>query len=95
MNVETESDVGHWAARGGESVWLYTISATIGISPESREFPCAGSLAFGVRARLMTKNPDRQQEWECLIRLAARTALQNDRPEGILGVDGQGCSWEP
>lgn len=94
VNVETDSDVGQWVARGGGQVWLYTIAATVGLSPESYEIPWEGTPAFGVRASLLTTNPDRQKEWDCLIKLAARTALQNYRPEGLLGVDGQGCNRE-
>lgn len=95
VNVVTDSDVGQWMARGDEQVWLYTISATVGISPESYMIPLEGTPVFGVRASLITSNPDRQREMDCLIKLAARTALQNYRPEGLLGVDGQGCSRGP
>jgi hypothetical protein len=94
VNIVTDSDVGQWVKQGGEDVWLYTIAATVGISPESYVIPFEGTPVFGVRASLMTSNPDRQREWDCLIKLAARTALQNYRPEGLLGVDGQGCNRE-
>jgi hypothetical protein len=94
VNVVTDSDVGQWVKRGGEEVWLYTIAATVGISPESYVIPIEGTPVFGVKASLMTSNPDRQREWDCLIKLAARAALQNYRPEGLLAVDGQGCSRE-
>ena len=76
----------------GARVWLYTIAATVGISPESDAIPYEGTPAFGVRASLLTSNPDRQREWDCLITLAARTALQNCRPTGLLAVDGSPCS---
>lgn len=92
VNVETQSDVGRWVEQGGDRVWLYTISATVGISPESFDIPYDGTPAFGARASLMTTNPDRPKEWQCLITLAARTALQNYRPTGLVGVDGQACN---
>lgn len=94
VNVVTDSDVGQWVEQGGERLWLYTISATVGVSPESYWIPIDGTPVFGVRASLMTTNPDRQREWDCLIKLAARAAFQNYRPEGLLGVDGQGCNRE-
>ena len=92
VNVETASDVGQWLERGGARVWLYTIAATVGISPESDAILYEVTPAFGVRASLLTSNPDRQRECDCLIKLAARTALQNDRPTGLLAVDGSRCS---
>lgn len=91
INVETSSDVGQWAKLGGKKVWLYTISATVGISPEAYEIPYEGTPAFGITASLKTPNPDRQDEMDCLIKLAARTALANYRSSGIFPVDGSSC----
>lgn len=91
VNVVTDSDVGRWVKDGTRKVWLYTISATVGISPEAYEIPHQGTPAFGITARLQTPNPDRQDEMDCLIRLAARTALANYRPTGVFPVDGQSC----
>jgi hypothetical protein len=89
VNVVTDSDVGAWM--GDPRVWTYTISATVGLSPESYAMPYDGTPAFGVRAELRTPNPDRQDEMDCLISLAARTALANYRPTGILKTNGQSC----
>ncbi len=91
VNVETESDVGRWVGTGAAKVWIYTISATVGISPEAYDIPYEGTPAFGVKAVLETENPDRQDEMDCLITLAARTALANYRPTGILQTDGASC----
>jgi hypothetical protein len=91
INVETSSDVGQWAKLGAQKVWLYTISATVGISPESYSIPYEGTPAFGITAHLKTPNPDRQDEMDCLIKLAARTALANYRSSGIFPVDGSSC----
>ena len=89
VNVVTASDVGAWM--GDPPVWTYTISATVGLSPERYPMPYDGTPAFGVRADLRTPNPDRQDEMDCLIALATRTALANYRPTGILKTDGQSC----
>lgn len=89
VNVVTSSDVGAW--RGDPQVWTYTISATVGLSPESHAIPYDGTPAFGVRAVLQTPNPDRPDEMDCLIALATRTALANYRPTGILQTNGQSC----
>jgi hypothetical protein len=91
VNVETDSDVGRWVGTGANKIWLYTVSATVGISPESYDIPYEGTPAFGITASLMTPNPDRQDEMDCLIKLAARTALANYRPKGIFPVDGSSC----
>lgn len=91
VNVETDSDVGRWVGKGDGRVWTYTISATVGISPEAYVIPFEGTPAFGVRAVLETPNPDRQDEMDCLITLAARTALENYQPAGILKTDGSSC----
>lgn len=89
VNVVTSSDVGAWM--GDPPVWTYTISATVGLSPESYAMPYNGTPAFGVRAELRTPNPDREDEMNCLITLAARTAIVNYRPTGIVKTDGQSC----
>jgi hypothetical protein len=91
VNVETSSDVGRWVGEGAQKVWLYTISATVGISPETYEIPYEGTPAFGVTAVLETPSPDRQDEMDCLIELAARTALANYSPKGVFPVDGSSC----
>ncbi|MEO8244033.1 MAG: hypothetical protein ABI832_17145 [bacterium] len=92
VNVETDSDVGRWVGTGAAKVWMYTISATVGISPEAYDIPYEGTPAYGVKAVLQTENPDRQDEMDCLISLAARTALANYRPTGLLQTDGSSCA---
>jgi len=92
VNVVTGSDVGQWVGEGDDRVWLYTISAMVGISPEAQEIPFDGTPAFGIRATLHTPNPDRQDEMDCLIALAARTALKNYRAAGIFNTDGSSCA---
>lgn len=94
VRVETDGDGGQSGGEGAAPVRLCRISTKVGISPESFAIPAAGTPAFGARASLMTTNPDRQKQWDCLIKLAARTALQNDRPQGLVGVDGQACNRE-
>lgn len=92
VNVEPGSDVGRWVGTGVNRVWLYTISATVGISPESYMIPFDGTPVFGITASLQTPNPDRQDEMDCLIELAARTALKNYRPTGVFKTDGSTCA---
>lgn len=91
VNVVTASDVGQWVGQGDDKVWLYTIRATVGLSPESYVIPFEGTPAFGVTASLMTPNPDRLDEMHCLIQMAALTALRDWQPQGAERVDGQAC----
>jgi hypothetical protein len=91
VNIVTASDVGRWIGTGADRVWIYEVAITVGISPEARVIPPDGTPAFGLRARLLTPNPDREDELDCLIRLAARTAVANYRPAGMLETDGSTC----
>lgn len=91
VNVVPESDVGQWVKTASGKEWLYTLTATVGISPGETSLPYDGTPVYGVRASLLTPNADRDDELACLIGLAARTAVANYRPKGILKVDGQSC----
>lgn len=92
FNITPDSDNGHWVTQGGKKRWLYAVRVTVGISPESYVIPVDGTPAFGVTARLTTPDPDREDEMDCLIRLAARTAIRDYRPKGAEAVDGQACA---
>ncbi len=91
VNIVTDSDIGRWVGTGDSRAWIYTIAATVGLSPEAYVIPPDGTPVFGIRAVLETPDPDRQDEWDCLIRLAARTALKNAGKTGVLTADGQSC----
>ena len=90
-NIVTRSDVGRWMGESEAQEWIYTVEITFGLSPESYVIPFDGTPVFGVTATLLTPNPDREDELACLIRLAARTAIANYRPEGQLKTDGSPC----
>lgn len=91
VNIVTDSDTGRWVGSGADRVWPYTVSITVGLSPGSYVIPADGTPAFGVRAVLETPNPDREDELDCLIRLASRTALRNHGAKGVLTTDGSAC----
>lgn len=90
-NIETGGDNGRWVGAGAQKLWIYRVTATVGLSLESYAFPDDGTPQFGVRAVLETPNPDREDEMDCLIDLAARVALRDYRAKGLEVVDGQGC----
>lgn len=91
VNVLTQSDTGNWVGKGEDREWLYEFAVTVGLSPESFVLDVAGTPAFGMTAVVMTPNADSDALLDCMIRLAARTALANYRPEGHLRTDGSDC----
>ena len=42
--------------------------------------------------RLVTPNPDRVDEMDCLIDMGVKVALRDYQPAGALVVDGQACA---
>ena len=91
VNIITHTDVGQWLGEGADRAWIYTFDITIGISPEAYVIPLDGTPAFGIRARLLTPNSDREDELDCLIKLATRTAIANYQPDGVFQTDGSSC----
>lgn len=91
FNIVTHSDVGQWMDRGQGREWLYTVTITTGISPETYTIPFEGTPQFGVAVSLVTPNGDREDELACLIRLATREAIARYRPKGLVRLSGQSC----
>ena len=91
VNIVTHSDVGKWVNTGKGKEWLYTLTITVGISPENYDIPFEGTPKFGVAASLLTPNGDREDELDCLIRFTARNAIDEYRPSGIIRISGQSC----
>jgi hypothetical protein len=91
VNIITDYDVGQWMGEGAERAWIHTFRITVGISPAGYNIPLDGTPVFGARATLLTPNPDREDELDCMIRLAARAAVANYQPSGFLEIDGQRC----
>lgn len=91
VNIITHSDVGQWmnTAKGRE--WMYTVTITVGISPENYDIPYEGTPQFGAAVSLVTPNGDREDELACLITLAAKTAIAHYRPKGLYKASGQQC----
>lgn len=94
FNIVTQSDVGQWMETAGGRAWLYTVTITVGISPESYVIPFEGTPQFGVAVRLVTPNGDREDELVCLIDLAAREAISRYQPKGLVKLSGQSCLRE-
>jgi len=91
VNIITHSDVGQWMTTAKGRKWLYTVTITVGVSPENYDIPYEGTPKFGVAAALMTPNGDREDELACLIGLAARNAIEKYKPAGLIKVSGQSC----
>lgn len=95
FNVVTQSDVGQWMKTANGREWLYTLTVTTGISPESYAIPYEGTPQFGVAATLVTPDSDREDELACLIELATREAIARYRSKGIVKISGQSCLRKP
>jgi hypothetical protein len=91
FNIVTDSDVGQWMEGANGREWLYTVTITIGISPESYVIPFEGTPQFGVAVSLITPNGDREDELACLIELATREAIARYQPRGLIKLSGQSC----
>jgi hypothetical protein len=95
VNIVHTYDVGKWVETSGGREWLYTIRFTAGISPEAYFIPRDGTPQFGVEAALVTPNPDREDEWRCLIKLAVSEAVARYRETGLIRISGQKCLRAP
>jgi hypothetical protein len=95
FNVVTHSDVGRWMETAKGREWLYTVTITIGISPESYVIPFEGTPQFGVAAGLVTPNGDREDELACMIEFATREAIARYQPKGLIKLSGQSCLRKP
>jgi hypothetical protein len=91
VNLITHSDVGQWMTTSKGKEWLYTVTITAGISAESYVIPTDGTPQFASAVSLVTPNGDREDELACLIRLAARNAIEHYRPKGRYKASGQQC----
>jgi hypothetical protein len=95
VNLVYTYDVGKWVETADGREWLYTIRFTAGISPEAYFIPVDGTPQFGVEAALATPNPDREDEWRCLIKLAVSAAAAQYRTSGPIRISGQKCLRAP
>lgn len=93
-SVEPEMDVGRWVEGADGKVWIYRRSFTVGLTPADQDLEPGGVLSphFSVTAVLDTPNPDRVDEWNCLITLATRELAARYRPKGHVVVDGARCA---
>lgn len=90
-NIQTRQDNGAWKVVAGEQVWMHRVEVMVGLSGGAYVIPPDGTAEFSVTADLVTPNPDREDELDCLIGLAARTAIANYRARGHLRTDGTSC----
>ena len=95
FNIVTHSNVGQWMETASGREWLYTLTITTGISPESYVIPFESTPQSGVAVSLITPNADREDELACLIGLATREAIARYRPAGMIKLSGQSCLRKP
>ena len=75
--------------------WMYTVTITVGISPANYQIPYEGTPQFGAQVSLVTPDGDREDEFACLITLAAKTAIAQYQPQGLYRMSGQQCLRKP
>ena len=91
VSVESASDDGSWLGTGESRRWRHrrTVSLTFA---RNEGFPRRPDTAtFTVEAHDVTADPDRPDEYRCLVDLAVRTALSRWRASGRIEVRGVEC----
>ena len=91
VSVETSADQGAWLGTGESRRWRHQGTVSVTFAP-NEGFPRKPETAtFSVDAKIVTANPDRPEEYRCLVDLAVRTALSRWRESGRIEVRGAEC----
>lgn len=91
VTVETSADRGDWLGVGESRRWRHNSTVSVGFA-RNEGFPRKpGTPTFTVDARVVTANPDRPDEYRCLVDLAVKTAMKRWQPQGRIAVHGIEC----
>ncbi len=91
VSVETSADDGGWLGSGESRRWRHKGTVSVTFAP-NEGFPRKPETAtFTVDAKIVTADPDRPDEYRCLVDLAVRTALAQWRRSGRIEVGGVEC----
>ena len=91
VSLEKSADDGTWLGSGESRRWRHTATVSVAFAP-NRGFPRAPDVpTFTVDARVVTADPDRPDEFRCLVDLAVKTAMSRWRPAGRIEVRGTEC----
>lgn len=91
VTVETSSDHGAWLGSGESRRWRHNSTVSVGFAP-NEGFPRKADVrTFTVDARVVTADPDRHDEYRCLVDLAVATAMKRWQSKGRIAVRGVEC----
>lgn len=91
VTVETSADPGAWLGKGESRRWRHNSTVSVGFA-RNEGFPRKPDIqTFTVDARVVTANPDRPDEYRCLVDLAVKTAMKRWQPKGRIAVQGVEC----
>jgi len=91
VSVETSSDHGSWLGSGESRRWRHDRRVAVTFAP-NEGFPRKSTTdGFTVDARVVTADPDRVDEYRCLVDLAVKTAMAEWRRSGRTEVRGVAC----
>lgn len=91
VSLEKSADEGKWLGSGESRRWRHTATVSIAFAA-NRGFPRAPDVpTFTVDARVVTADPDRPDEFRCLVDLAVKTAMNRWQASGRIEVRGTEC----
>jgi hypothetical protein len=91
VSVETSTDNGAWLGVGESRRWRHQGTVSVTFAPNEGFPRKPETTTFTVDAKIVTADPDRPDEYRCLVDLAVRTALAKWRRSGRIEVRGVDC----
>ena len=91
VSVDGEADNGTWLGAGESRRWRHQRTVSVAFAP-NQGFPRKPDVTtFTVAAKVVTADPDRVDEFRCLVDLAVKTAIARWRKSGRIEVHGVDC----
>lgn len=91
VSVESEADHGAWLGSGESRRWRHTRTVSVTFAPNEGFPRKPETRRFTVAAEVVTANPDRPDEFRCLVDLAVKTAFARWKASGRIAVRGVEC----
>lgn len=91
VSLESEADNGTWLGSGESRRWRHTRTVEVAFAPNEGFPRKPETRRFTVAAQVVTANPDRTDEFKCLVDLAVKTAFARWQSSGRIVVRGVEC----
>jgi hypothetical protein len=91
VSVESSADHGAWLGSGESRRWRHVRTVSVTFAPNEGFPRKAETSTFTVDARVVTADPDRTDEFRCLVDLAVKTAMTRWKKSGRVAVQGVAC----